>query len=247
MSGMVLNGAGRQPASLQEIRLQSGLRGAPTYLYGYGTNYVVGRPDSLGVSDRVKTVAQFKQDQVFFQSVEADASQKLDAARQRKQPLTDEVSRVTGADRLRKEAEQAVAAVDEMSQEITQDEAKANKLHADFEASYARFREKPRDVRLDGDRQKRLMDERDALRNGIPVKQSEKDLRAAHLNKLMADVAALDAGQDVREVNAAPSPSAKSHLRLQSKTGLLWSRAYFACSATIETLKAYMLSQDTPE
>jgi len=41
-----------------------------------------------------------------------------------------------------------------------------------------------------------------------------------------------------------------SHLRMQSKTGLLWSRSYFACSAggaTIETLKAYVLSQNTPE
>ncbi|WP_426575474.1 IS200/IS605 family transposase (plasmid) [Xenorhabdus stockiae] len=41
-----------------------------------------------------------------------------------------------------------------------------------------------------------------------------------------------------------------THLRTQSKTGLLWSRSYFACSAggaTIETLKAYVASQNTPE
>ena len=41
-----------------------------------------------------------------------------------------------------------------------------------------------------------------------------------------------------------------THLRMQSKTGLLWSRSYFSCSAggaTIETLKAYVLSQNTPE
>lgn len=41
-----------------------------------------------------------------------------------------------------------------------------------------------------------------------------------------------------------------THLRMQSKTGLLWSRSYFACSAggaTIETLKAYVLSQNTSE
>ncbi|EEH5687132.1 IS200/IS605 family transposase [Salmonella enterica] len=41
-----------------------------------------------------------------------------------------------------------------------------------------------------------------------------------------------------------------THLRMQSKTGLLWSRSYFACSAggaTIETLKAYVLRQNTPE
>ncbi|MEL5565942.1 colicin-like pore-forming protein [Serratia ureilytica] len=174
-----------------------------TNLNGYGTNYVAGRPDSLGVAANAKKAAQFEQDLMFFQNVESDASQKLEAARQRMRVLSDEASRLTGADKLRKEAEQAVASVDEMAQEITLDEAKANKLNADFEVSFARWRENPRDVRLDGDRQKRLMDERDALRNGIPVKQSEKDLRVARLNKLMADVAALDAGQDVREVNAA--------------------------------------------
>ncbi|HBT4578742.1 TPA: IS200/IS605 family transposase [Klebsiella pneumoniae] len=41
-----------------------------------------------------------------------------------------------------------------------------------------------------------------------------------------------------------------THLRTQSKTGLLWSRSYFACSAggaTIETLRAYVQSQSTPE
>lgn len=174
-----------------------------TNLNGYGTNYVAGRPDSLGVAANAKKAAQFEQDLMFFQNVESDASQKLEAARQRMRVLSDEANRLTGADKLRKEAEQAVASVDEMAQEITLDEAKANKLNADFEASFARWRENPRDVRLDGDRQKRLMDERDALRNGIPVKQSEKDLRVARLNKLMADVGALDAGQDVREVNAA--------------------------------------------
>ncbi|MBL0873415.1 hypothetical protein HLB02_08470 [Serratia nevei] len=145
-----------------------------TNLNGYGTNYVAGRPDSLGVAANAKKAAQFEQDLMFFQNVESDASQKLEAARQRMRVLSDEASRLTGADKLRKEAEQAVASVDEMTQEITLDEAKANKLNADFEASFARWRENPRDVRLDCDRQKRLMDERDALRNGIPVKQSEK-------------------------------------------------------------------------
>ncbi|UNK28110.1 IS200/IS605 family transposase [Serratia plymuthica] len=41
-----------------------------------------------------------------------------------------------------------------------------------------------------------------------------------------------------------------THLRMPSKTGLLWPRSYFACSAggaTIETLKAYVLSQNTAE
>ncbi|TOI74642.1 transposase, partial [Vibrio parahaemolyticus] len=36
----------------------------------------------------------------------------------------------------------------------------------------------------------------------------------------------------------------------QSKTSALWSRSYFACTAggaTIETLKAYVESQSTPD
>ncbi|MEQ5392480.1 transposase [Proteus sp. fly-1013] len=40
-----------------------------------------------------------------------------------------------------------------------------------------------------------------------------------------------------------------TQLRMQSKTGLLWSRSYFVCSAggaTIETLRAYVKSQSTP-
>jgi putative transposase len=41
-----------------------------------------------------------------------------------------------------------------------------------------------------------------------------------------------------------------THLSRQSKTGALWSRSYFACSAggaNIETLKSYVQNQKTPE
>ena len=41
-----------------------------------------------------------------------------------------------------------------------------------------------------------------------------------------------------------------THLTTQSKSGRLWSRSYFACSAggaTIETLKEYVNSQSTPD
>ncbi len=40
-----------------------------------------------------------------------------------------------------------------------------------------------------------------------------------------------------------------THLSRQSKTRALWSRSYFACNAggaTIETLKTYVRSQETP-
>ena len=41
-----------------------------------------------------------------------------------------------------------------------------------------------------------------------------------------------------------------TNLTAQSKSGLMWSRSYFACSAggaTIETLKDYVNSQNTPD
>ncbi|WP_211286012.1 transposase, partial [Xenorhabdus innexi] len=41
-----------------------------------------------------------------------------------------------------------------------------------------------------------------------------------------------------------------THLTRQSKSAALWSRSYFACTAggaTIETLKAYVESQATPD
>ncbi|CAM3988777.1 hypothetical protein SESI111939_11285 [Serratia silvae] len=41
-----------------------------------------------------------------------------------------------------------------------------------------------------------------------------------------------------------------THLKTQSKTGLLWSRSYFVCSAggaTIETLRDYIQSQSMPD
>lgn len=41
-----------------------------------------------------------------------------------------------------------------------------------------------------------------------------------------------------------------THLPRQSKSGVLWSRSYFACSAggaTIETLREYVQSQTTPD
>ena len=41
-----------------------------------------------------------------------------------------------------------------------------------------------------------------------------------------------------------------THLTAQSKSGLMWSRSYFACSAggaTIETQKDYVNSQNTPD
>ena len=70
--------------------------------------------------------------------------------------------------------------------------------------------------------------------------------------KLECDIIEMDGERDHVHLLVASRllRQQNTHLRMQSKTGLLWSRSYFACSAgcaTIETLKAYVLSQNTPE
>ena len=55
---------------------------------------------------------------------------------------------------------------------------------------------------------------------------------------------------NLKSVSSCLLRQQNTHLRMQSKTGLLWSRSYFACSAggaTIEALRAYVQSQSTPE
>ncbi|WP_272582953.1 IS200/IS605 family transposase [Providencia sp. PROV261] len=55
---------------------------------------------------------------------------------------------------------------------------------------------------------------------------------------------------NLKSVSSRMLRQQNTHLRMQSKTGLLWSRSYFVCStggATIETLRAYIQSQSTPD
>ena len=55
---------------------------------------------------------------------------------------------------------------------------------------------------------------------------------------------------NLKSVSSRMLRQQNTHLRMQSKTGLLWSRSYFVCStggATIETLRAYVQSQSTPD
>lgn len=55
---------------------------------------------------------------------------------------------------------------------------------------------------------------------------------------------------NLKSVSSRMLRQQNTHLRMQSKTGLLWSSSYFVWStggATIETLRAYVQSQSTPD
>ncbi|WP_190320123.1 transposase, partial [Candidatus Enterovibrio escicola] len=54
---------------------------------------------------------------------------------------------------------------------------------------------------------------------------------------------------NLKAVSSRQLRQQNTHLARQSKSSALWSRSYFACTAggaTIETLKAYVNSQSTP-
>lgn len=55
---------------------------------------------------------------------------------------------------------------------------------------------------------------------------------------------------NLKSVSSRMLRQQNTHLTMQSKSGILWSRSYFACTAggaAIETLKAYIESQATPD
>lgn len=81
----------------------------------------------------------------------------------------------------------------------------------------------------------------------------EMDGEANHVHLLVAYPPKLAVSVLVNNLKSISSRHVRilnTHLRKQSNSGVLWSRSYFACSAggaTIETLKAYVASQNTPE
>lgn len=81
----------------------------------------------------------------------------------------------------------------------------------------------------------------------------EMDGEADHVHLLVAYPPKLAVSVLVNNLKSISSRQIRilnTHLRKQSNGGLLWSRSYFACSAggaTIETLKAYVASQNTPD
>ncbi|WP_338860576.1 IS200/IS605 family transposase [Xenorhabdus griffiniae] len=71
-------------------------------------------------------------------------------------------------------------------------------------------------------------------------------LRVAYPPKLAVSVMV----NNLKSVSSRLLRQQNTHLRMQSKTGLLWSRSYFVCSsggATIEMLRAYVQSQTTSD
>lgn len=81
----------------------------------------------------------------------------------------------------------------------------------------------------------------------------EMDGEADHVHLLVAYPPKLAVSVLVNNLKSISSRQIRilnTHLRKQSNSGLLWSRSYFACragGATIETLKAYVASQNTPD
>ena len=81
----------------------------------------------------------------------------------------------------------------------------------------------------------------------------EMDGEQDHVHLLIAYPPKLAISVMVNNLKATSSRRLRilnTHLRTQSKSGVLWSRSYFACSAggaTIETLKEYVNSQRAPD
>ncbi|MGL4716519.1 MAG: IS200/IS605 family transposase [Aeromonas sp.] len=87
----------------------------------------------------------------------------------------------------------------------------------------------------------------------LEVEILEMDGEADHVHLLVAYPPKLSISVLVNNLKSISSRHVRilnTHLRKQSNSGMLWSRSYFACSAggaTIETLKAYVASQKTPD
>lgn len=87
----------------------------------------------------------------------------------------------------------------------------------------------------------------------LEVEILEMDGEADHVHILVAYPPKLAISVLVNNLKSTSSRYVRilnTHLRKQSNAGVLWSRSYFACSAggaTIETLKAYVQSQKTPD
>lgn len=81
----------------------------------------------------------------------------------------------------------------------------------------------------------------------------EMDGEQDHVHLLIAYPPKLAISVMVNNLKATSSRRLRilnTHLKKQSKSGVLWSRSYFSCSAggaTIETLKEYVNGQRTPD
>ncbi|WP_350306741.1 IS200/IS605 family transposase [Photorhabdus viridis] len=86
----------------------------------------------------------------------------------------------------------------------------------------------------------------------LEIEILEMDGEADHVHILVAYPPKLAISvlvNNLKSVSSRHVRTLNTHLSRQSKTSALWSRSYFACSAggaTIETLKTYVRSQETP-
>jgi len=87
----------------------------------------------------------------------------------------------------------------------------------------------------------------------LDIEILEMDGEADHVHVLIAYPPKLSVSVLVNNLKSVSSRRVRilnTNLRKVSKSGVLWSRSCFACStggATIETLKAYVASQKTPD
>lgn len=87
----------------------------------------------------------------------------------------------------------------------------------------------------------------------LEIEILEMDGEADHVHVLIAYPPKLSISVLVNNLKSVSSRRVRilnTNLRKASNSGVLWSRSYFACSAggaTIETLKAYVASQKTPD
>lgn len=106
---------------------------------------------------------------------------------------------------------------------------------------------------LDGAMIEQIREAFNSAAEALEVEILEMDGEADHVHILVAYPPKLSISVLVNNLKSTSSRYVRilnTHLRKQSNTGVLWSRSYFACSAggaTIETLKAYVQSQKTPD
>lgn len=115
------------------------------------------------------------------------------------------------------------------------------------------FTTKYRRKLFDGYMIQQLRDAFESACEKLECELMEMDGEQDHVHLLIAYPPKLAISVMVNNLKATSSRRLRilnTHLRTESKSGVLWSRSYFACSAggaTIETLKEYVNSQRTPE
>lgn len=115
------------------------------------------------------------------------------------------------------------------------------------------FTTKYRRKLFDGYMIQQLRDSFESACTKLECELIEMDGEKDHVHLLIAYPPKLSISVMVNNLKAVSSRMLRSqntHLTRQSKSAALWSRSYFACTAggaTIETLKAYVESQATPD